>query len=684
MNKTHKIKFYHIFFCLFIVIIKSVYSQNQELNSTQQTKPDSLKQDVPQPDSLRQDEKKNKIKTVKEVIITASSILTSKASRATATSVLTKKEISNMNAISSADALKGASGVIVREYGGLGSLQTTSIRGTTSQQNIVLIDGIRYSSSSNDAFDFSLIPAYSLNKIEVMHGALASQYGANALGGAINLVTEPSFDAPFAGNAFVGIGSFGEKNISTSIKLQTDSGSNLSADAVYRGTNGNFPFEVNEFGKTKTLLRENAQAEQLFGKIIWNKYLCGWNFKTSFYAVSSKKGVPGAVVQGNTEMLNSNLHEQDLFGILQLSNNNLLGTNTKLFLTAKQNQMFYNDPDSKLLNNKENKFLRSELSCGFQSQYIFDEEILLSVNCENNYSKIAGSFFQADSTNIYRNNVAVAAKYEQSIPTIKTLVDAGLRADFFAEDETSKNQISVNPALGFVFSFSDELKIRSRFSTSFRMPSFTELYYLNFGNKDLKPEKSVSLDAGVVLGNNNIFSELNFFVINTTDQIISVPKSAVVWSAMNISQTLSRGVEFSVQFANFRLFETADILATINYSLLETVDKTELSRSYNNQIPYTPNELFSIHTTAKIKDFAFSLFGNYQSHRYFLPINLPEYSLGKFFILNATATQSHNLWGFRGSVKLECLNIFNADYVLVKNYPMPKRSFKLGVEFNFF
>ena len=92
-------------------------------------------------------------------------------------------------------------GVRVRRYGGLGSASTASIRGSKSEQVLILVDGVRLNSVQRGSVDLSTIPLRQVERIEVLRGGGSARFGTDAEGGVISITTrkpesaEPAADA---------------------------------------------------------------------------------------------------------------------------------------------------------------------------------------------------------------------------------------------------------------------------------------------------------------------------------------------------------------------------------------------------------------------------------------------------------------------------------------------------------
>jgi vitamin B12 transporter len=86
-----------------------------------------------------------------------------------------------------------APGVAINDYGGLGQLATVSIRGSTSDGVLVLLDGLPLNTAFGGGVDLSSIPRAWIERIEVVRGPAGAYYGAGALGGVVNVITRRAF-----------------------------------------------------------------------------------------------------------------------------------------------------------------------------------------------------------------------------------------------------------------------------------------------------------------------------------------------------------------------------------------------------------------------------------------------------------------------------------------------------------
>lgn len=145
--------------------------------------------------------------------------------------VLTREKIERMGVASGADLLRQVAGVQVDQLGGPGGLSLAYIRGSDPNHVLVLIDGVRVIDPTNSrggGFDLSSISPNEIERIEVLRGAASSTYGADALGGVINILTRRD---ETGASSSAGAGGLGYRALSARASLAGEDGSRLSLSA---------------------------------------------------------------------------------------------------------------------------------------------------------------------------------------------------------------------------------------------------------------------------------------------------------------------------------------------------------------------------------------------------------------------------------------------------------------------
>lgn len=123
-------------------------------------------------------------------------------------SVISRESLDSLPNGTLGDALIRQHSIETVNYGGPQTLNTLNIRGTNSNQSLVLIDGLRVNNATNGLPSINAIPLNSIERIEVVRGTSSSLYGADAIGGVINVITRGEQDRPFSAYANTGVGSY--------------------------------------------------------------------------------------------------------------------------------------------------------------------------------------------------------------------------------------------------------------------------------------------------------------------------------------------------------------------------------------------------------------------------------------------------------------------------------------------
>ena len=124
------------------------------------------------------------------VIVTATRTPT-KASDVLADNVyIGSEEIQQAGQTTLVELLQRQKGVTISSYGGGGSNSSVFLRGTTNNQTLVLIDGVRVDDSFSGGANWSVIPLNVIDHIEIIFGPQSSLYGADAIGGVIQIFTK--------------------------------------------------------------------------------------------------------------------------------------------------------------------------------------------------------------------------------------------------------------------------------------------------------------------------------------------------------------------------------------------------------------------------------------------------------------------------------------------------------------
>jgi outer membrane cobalamin receptor len=197
------------------------------------------------------------------------------------------------------ELLQNTPGIVVTQSGGAGAATHLSIRGSSSNEVLIVIDGAPVNSAINGDFDLSTIPLEMVERLTVLTGAQSARYGSRALAGVIEIETRrPTHEA----SAEVRGGAFGEQNASFALgearalgESRTRLGGSLAADV--RSVRGDFPYEVPAVrgGGTARRVNSNVDSRNVLGTTTLDGE--AWSATARGSWQSLERGLAGSIVQ---------------------------------------------------------------------------------------------------------------------------------------------------------------------------------------------------------------------------------------------------------------------------------------------------------------------------------------------------------------------------------------------------
>lgn len=588
-----------------------------------------------------------------DVIVTASRTPQTQDAALAAVTVITREDIERRAPLSLPELLRGQPGLAIASNGGPGKVASTFLRGTDSDHAVVLVDGVRIGSVTSGGAAFQDIPVEQIERIEIVRGPFSSLYGADAVGGVIQIFTRRPQRA-FDPNASVGIGSFDTRRASAGVSGRGDTsdgkGGWYAVQAAYERTDGidayrddpanpfdDFSLDPDRDGYESRSLSLSAghrfnrtwDVEARALRSEGNNEYDGWNDESDVV----EQVLGGRLRYAPTERLRATL---DLGRADDLSDNFTAGV-----------------PNGHFDSHRTSGSLQVDAGIG---------QGLLTVGYDWRRDEVdSDPTFDRDQ----RINRGLFGQWQQEFGA--HAMQASLRRD---EDQQFGGRTTGSVLWGW--SASDALRVTASFGTAYKAPTFNDLYYPFNGNPDLTPETSRTLAVG--LRGKHGWGEWSVDAFETrVDDLVAwdaTPAPDRPWGMpRNIDRARIRGGELTVStvFAGWTL--------SGNATLLDPRDDGDGFNS-GNLLPRRARTNARIDVDRRVGGFQLGASVNAMGERYDDPANarrLPGHGTTDLRLGYVLA----DAW----TLQLNASNVFDKRYETVMFYPQLGRHWFLGLRY---
>ena len=431
------------------------------------------------------------------IIVTATRTPT-KASDVLADNVyIGPEEIAQSGQTTLVELLQKQKGVTISSYGGGGSNSSVFLRGTTNNQTLVLIDGVRIDDSFSGGANWSVIPLNVIDHIEIIFGPQSSLYGADAIGGVIQIFTKRG-EGPPKVNASIGYGSYGTSISEASIFGSTTGDQKISYSLAASQTLSmgfNTIASNNKDGITPGN-RTGYIQDSVTGRISqeWQK---GQEFGLQFLQSKLNNQLPALNGQDGLQQIQNQISQ---LGTYSLYSKNQINDAWKSLLqaSAQTSNALTHSPTSgdysaydSTLNQRQNIYTwQNDISLGKDLVQVLAERRTQTVSSNQlNYNSLDFPF-PLLGFNQSRNTNSGALAYQ--LKRESNIANFSIRNDSITGYGP---QTTGSAAYGYFFT--KEWRANINYGTGFRAPTFNDLYYPGYGNPAVQAEKSKNTEAGL-------------------------------------------------------------------------------------------------------------------------------------------------------------------------------------------
>lgn len=589
-----------------------------------------------------------------------------------ATTVIDRGTINRSHARTVGDLLASVGAVFVKEQGSGGS-QYVSIRGSASNQVVVMIDGRRLNSPGSGDVDLSTIPVDAVERVEITKGP-NPVHGGDAIGGVIQIITR-SPETTSERSLEIGGGSFGARHGRFYLSQEGNPGVAFSGSIA--GSNGRFGY-VDRFGDRR--IRENAEfnSDNLYWKT--QGWISRWQLTLTASQYHVKRGIPGDLDQLTPHArLEQRIQGIDLHVARPFERGDVLW-----IIYGGQEIAHHQNPTAFVPLDARD----TEKNAGGSITLKYDllTRLHFEVGHETRWDKMISPSIESGNAERWSNGSYVQTRYDLTLPRWMVMpkldLKGTLRHDLFSDVGREWTYQT-----GFFWGREGAVSynVMGNVGTAFRVPTFTSLFWKEDvfarGNPNLRPEHSRNKELGAGIGISrfaNVHMTATRFWQDIDDIILWRRGFDGRWAPYNVSHAQIDGVELSAKLSPSKdwiwVEYTGTFLRPINHSGEPNYEGRDLT--------YRPRNVSQLSSGVKWRAWWLDYSVQWVSRRQIRESNsipLAADGMGPYRLMNIDTGKQVSLLNCQWQIKCEIRNLENRQYRVVERSPMPGREWRASI-----
>ena len=620
--------------------------------------------------------------------------------------LLDRRDMLSMGITDMADALHRLPGITLRDYGGAGGMKTVSVRGFGAKHTGVSYDGVMLSECQSGEIDLS---RYSLDNVEGLSLTIgdnddifipARQSSTPAVLNIETLRMRTDDTRPHL-TAQVKQGSFGL--ISPFVRYEQNLSNRFAFSLVgeYTYADNDYPYSIQNGNETVSDRRSNSRMNSWHGEL---NFLYQTNrvsrLSGKLYYYDNDRQLPGQV-HYYTNLSGEALRDRNAFG--QLLYQTRWDDKLSLKWLAKYNwaESVYRD---RMMQGGVNdaSYWQREVYSSAVLLYTPDERWAMDYSMDYAFNNLNGSSWRTLVGKPYRHTMlqSATAKYQsQRLKVIVRLLlslylngqsemPATTRQDVQQNSADNMQRLSPSLSVSYKLLADQDLYVRASYKNIFRSPTFNESYYYHYGSTNLKPESTDQLNVGVTytapLSRRNMLTvTLDGYYNHVKDMIVAVPQNMFVWTCVNLDKVRSYGLDATMR-ASRQVAEGHQVAVAGSYSYQRVEDRNNPDAStYGYQVAYMPRHQGSLSVSYENPWVNVSLHGTSVSSRWPNNNHYEGTLIAGYTDCGATLWRQFRWHRHQLEARFDLKNVFDKQYEIVANYPMPGRNYQISINYKF-
>ena len=620
--------------------------------------------------------------------------------------LLDRRDMLSMGITDMADALHRLPGITLRDYGGAGGMKTVSVRGFGAKHTGVSYDGVMLSECQSGEIDLS---RYSLDNVEGLSLTIgdnddifipARQSSTPAVLNIETLRMRTDDTRPHL-TAQVKQGSFGL--ISPFVRYEQNLSNRFAFSLVgeYTYADNDYPYSIQNGNETVSDRRSNSRMNSWHGEL---NFLYQTNrvsrLSGKLYYYDNDRQLPGQV-HYYTNLSGEALRDRNAFG--QLLYQTRWDDKLSLKWLAKYNwaESVYRD---RMMQGGVNdaSYWQREVYSSAVLLYTPDERWAMDYSMDYAFNNLNGSSWRTLVGKPYRHTMLQSATAKYQNRRLKVIVrlllslylngqsemPATTRQDVQQNSADNMQRLSPSLSVSYKLLADQDLYVRASYKNIFRSPTFNESYYYHYGSTNLKPESTDQLNVGVTytapLSRRNMLTvTLDGYYNHVKDMIVAVPQNMFVWTCVNLDKVRSYGLDATMR-ASRQVAEGHQVAVAGSYSYQRVEDRNNPDAStYGYQVAYMPRHQGSLSVSYENPWVNVSLHGTSVSSRWPNNNHYEGTLIAGYTDCGATLWRQFRWHRHQLEARFDLKNVFDKQYEIVANYPMPGRNYQISINYKF-
>lgn len=544
------------------------------------------------------------------------------------------------------DLLQSQSPIYFKQNG-YGMVSSPAFRGTTAAQTAVVWNGVNINSTLTGQSDFNTLMTANFSTIDVKFGGGSVLYGTGAIGGSIHLNQDLPESLEERHQLQMGYGSFNTAEARYSYQNQLNQ---FKLKLAYARRQSDNDYEI----KRQNRQNENGQFEMNSIDAVMTAQVSPDNVLKYFGNFTFGERHFSMIRATDPQTKYDNVDTRNMIEWHNTSN----AIQSKLKLAYLTEQFTFFD------NLERGTSTSSEVATQWL-QYEFGYNLkAIKLNAIINYQNAQAEGQQLEDANRQIAGVSLLFQHQLS----KNLdYEVSLRQDV---NDEFKNPLLFS--LGAHYKIDNQWSLRWHASRNYRLPSFNDLFWSSGGNANLDAETAYQTEMGANYTKNNFNWTVTGFYNDISDMIRWLPDESGLWRPLNTDEVVTYGVESTFKYRyDLNTLSAVDVSANYAYTISENLQT-------GNQLIYVPYHLANAEFNYRRLRWSAGLFWRYNAEVFTRSDNNPAEVINDFQLFDLQLTYQLPK-RFNSTLSLRAQNIFDTNYVVVENRPMPGRHFSIHV-----